>query len=225
MNSIVSAMTAGWGKPRTNQSITQKPLGIGGTKFERGVGTHAESECVIALDGKAKSFRREGRAWMTTRTASGPPSSSSCSAMAANFGAAASADGKQPARECRVDLAGVKLLELVVTDAGDGIELRSRGLGGGQHSSLTARAASREAREPVKEEFIALTPPAPPEPRLNGPRVYGVRPGSPFLYRIPATGERPMQFRAEGSAGGTRRWIRRAGIITGRLAKAGTNIA
>src|SRR5512136_1904022 len=43
-----------------------------------------------------------------------------------------------------------------------------------------------------------LTPPAPREPRINGPSVYGVRPGHPFLYRIPATGDRPMQFTVQG---------------------------
>lgn len=43
-----------------------------------------------------------------------------------------------------------------------------------------------------------LTPPPPAEPRLNGPRVSGVRPGRPFLHRIPCTGERPMEFAAEG---------------------------
>jgi len=43
-----------------------------------------------------------------------------------------------------------------------------------------------------------LTPPAPPTPRINGPSVFGVRPGSPVLYSIPATGERPMSFAAEG---------------------------
>ncbi|MBI5821204.1 MAG: alpha-galactosidase [Verrucomicrobia bacterium] len=41
---------------------------------------------------------------------------------------------------------------------------------------------------------LILTPPAPLTPRINGPSVFGVRPGSPFLYTIPATGERPMQF-------------------------------
>ena len=35
---------------------------------------------------------------------------------------------------------------------------------------------------------------APAAPRINGPSVYGVRPGSPLLYSIPATGDRPMQF-------------------------------
>jgi len=43
-----------------------------------------------------------------------------------------------------------------------------------------------------------LTPPAAPTPRINGPSVFGVRPGSPLLYTIPATGERPMQFSADG---------------------------
>ena len=39
-----------------------------------------------------------------------------------------------------------------------------------------------------------LTPADPPEPRVNGPTVFGVRPGSPLLYTIPATGDRPMLF-------------------------------
>ncbi len=43
-----------------------------------------------------------------------------------------------------------------------------------------------------------LTPPAPPTPRINGPSVFGVRPGSPVLYSIPATGDRPMSFAADG---------------------------
>lgn len=43
-----------------------------------------------------------------------------------------------------------------------------------------------------------LTPPAPATPHINGPSVFGVRPGSPVLYDIPATGERPMIFSAEG---------------------------
>jgi alpha-galactosidase len=42
-----------------------------------------------------------------------------------------------------------------------------------------------------------LTPPPPPAPRINGPGVFGVRPGSEFLYIIPATGDRPMAFSAD----------------------------
>ena len=46
------------------------------------------------------------------------------------------------------------------------------------------------------------TPPPPREPRINGPSVFGVRPGHPFLYHIPATGDRPMEFSAKKSADG-----------------------
>jgi alpha-galactosidase len=43
-----------------------------------------------------------------------------------------------------------------------------------------------------------LTPKPGPEPRINGPKVYGARPGRPFLYRIPCTGQRPVTFSAAG---------------------------
>lgn len=43
-----------------------------------------------------------------------------------------------------------------------------------------------------------LTPKPGPEPKINGARIFGVRPGSPFLFTIPATGERPMTFDADG---------------------------
>ena len=38
------------------------------------------------------------------------------------------------------------------------------------------------------------TPKPAQSPKINGPKIYGVRPGSPFLYRIPATGVRPINF-------------------------------
>lgn len=43
-----------------------------------------------------------------------------------------------------------------------------------------------------------LTPPPPKAPRINGARIYGQRPGRPFLFTVPATGERPIQFSADG---------------------------
>jgi alpha-galactosidase len=43
-----------------------------------------------------------------------------------------------------------------------------------------------------------LTPKPPAAAKINGPTVYGARPGHPFLYRIPCTGLRPVQFAAKG---------------------------
>lgn len=45
---------------------------------------------------------------------------------------------------------------------------------------------------------MILTPPAPATPRINGPSRFGVRPKRPVLYTVPATGDRPMKFAAQG---------------------------
>jgi alpha-galactosidase len=50
--------------------------------------------------------------------------------------------------------------------------------------------------------------------------VFGVRPGSPFLYTIPATGNRPMEFGAEGLPAGLS-IDPKSGRITGKVEKAG----
>lgn len=42
------------------------------------------------------------------------------------------------------------------------------------------------------------TPKASDAPHINGPAVYGVRAGHPFLYRIPCTGARPIKFAVRG---------------------------
>ena len=66
-----------------------------------------------------------------------------------------------------------------------------------------------------------LTPPAPKSPRINSAKVFGVRPGSPFLYNIAATGERPMAFSAEGLPKGLK-VDKETGYIRGTVKKRGT---
>ncbi len=45
-----------------------------------------------------------------------------------------------------------------------------------------------------QEPKIILTPKPGTEPRINGTKIFGVRPGSPFLFTIPVTGRRPMKY-------------------------------
>ncbi|WP_035614308.1 putative Ig domain-containing protein [Haloferula sp. BvORR071] len=71
-------------------------------------------------------------------------------------------------------------------------------------------------------EPAILTPKPPAEPRINGPKISGVRPGSPFLYSIPATGERPMNFSAKGLPDGLK-LDSATGRISGKLDKPGTH--
>ncbi len=67
-----------------------------------------------------------------------------------------------------------------------------------------ATAVAPPEAVPVKPDHSAyiLTPKPPATPRINGPRLYGARPGRPFLYTIPATGERPMTFKASRKPAG-----------------------
>jgi len=55
-------------------------------------------------------------------------------------------------------------------------------------------ALAQEVEGNKKIDFEIYTPAPKPSPRINGPLVYGCRPGHPFLYRIPCQGERPIQF-------------------------------
>ena len=60
------------------------------------------------------------------------------------------------------------------------------------------------------------TPQPKPQPRINGPLVYGCRPGHPFLYRIPCQGERPVMFSVKGLPAGLK-LDTSTGIITGKV--------
>ena len=64
-------------------------------------------------------------------------------------------------------------------------------------SVIYGQAKRQSRKRPVSRSNPAILTPRPgPAPRINGPKVYGCRPGNPFLYRIPTTGKRPMVFSA-----------------------------
>ena len=69
------------------------------------------------------------------------------------------------------------------------------------------------------EPYI-LTPPAPAIPRYNGPLVYGLRPGSPLIFRLAFSGEKPMKYAVEGLPEGLH-LDADEGVLSGSLDKAG----
>ncbi|MBR0292097.1 MAG: putative Ig domain-containing protein, partial [Bacteroidales bacterium] len=73
---------------------------------------------------------------------------------------------------------------------------------------------------PADYSAYILTPKAPDTPRINGPKVYGARPKTDFLFRIPATGVRPMTFSAKGLPRGLKLDAAK-GIITGKARRKG----
>lgn len=204
-------MKQGWGEPKIDQAVTGKPLTIGGQSFEHGVGTHAESRLYVQLDGGTNRFTAK----VGMDASLGDPTSA---VQFQIFG-----DGKTlfksgvmkpkaKAKAVDIDLHGVKTLVLLVPAAGQ------RGVTGDSadwaDATFYVSGQKPKAIDPPKEEAVRLTPPIPPEPRINGPVVYGCRPDHPFIYRIPTTGERPMKFAADGLPP-TLKLDADSGIVTG----------
>ena len=100
-------------------------------------------------------------------------------------------------------MTGVKTLVLEVDDADDGIDYDHADWANASFETVSGKPVALPSEdEPVAVAPYILTPPVPATPRINGAGVFGVRPGSPFLYTIPATGERPMTFSAKGLPAG-----------------------
>lgn len=77
--------------------------------------------------------------------------------------------------------------------------------------------------ETLQTELCApyiLTPPAPATPRYNGPLAFGVRPGSPVIFRLAFSGEKPMKYAVEGLPEGVSLDPDK-GVLSGSVTKAG----
>ena len=88
---------------------------------------------------------------------------------------------------------------------------------------ITVTYADETCGESVSASYCnpyILTPPAPATPRYNGPQVFGVRPGSPLIFRLAFSGEKPMQYAVEGLPEGVTLDPDR-GVLGGSVAEAG----
>jgi len=121
------------------------------------------------------------------------------------------------------DLRGGSELRLIVTDGGDGIVWDHADWADAVIELLPGAAERPEAVHMGAEPPIAIARPAPPaEPAIHGPRVVGTTPGRPFVFLVPATGEGPLEFSAEGLPAGLGL---AGGVISGAVRAAGTSVA
>jgi len=205
-----------WGSPHANQSVEGHALAVGGQKFAHGLGTHAASNLRLALGGKAERFTAQvgvddevGSRGSITFTITGDGRTLWESGVL---------HGGDPAKPVSVDLRGIKVLILSVGDAGDGIDHDHADWADAQFVMAEGKP---EALAAPREPAVVLTPKSSPKPRLNGPQIVGVRPGSPFLYTIAATGEPPINFAVGGLPEGLQMDLA-TGRILGVLKKRGT---
>lgn len=207
----------GWGKPGKNKSVDGHDLTIAGKTFTSGVGSHADQEMIISLDGKANRFTAS--VGLDDETL---PDRGSVEFAVAVDGKIAWKSGimrtGDAAKAVDVSLIGAKTLTLFVSDAGDNNMY--------DHANWTDAKITYSGGAPATiaapvEERVVLTPPASPKPRINGAKVYGARPGSPIIYKIAVSGEKPMKYAVDGLPGGLTLDANN-GILTGSVPETGT---
>ena len=74
--------------------------------------------------------------------------------------------------------------------------------------------------EARKSEFAVLTPRPSDKPRINGARVFGVRPNSPFQFKVAVTGIQPIEYLADNLPKSLK-IDKETGRITGALVNSG----
>lgn len=206
----------GWQKPQVDKSLNGKPLSIAGQKFEHGVSTRATSTLWLELDGATEKFV----ASVGVDDAAGNPAAAVTFTILGDdrkLWTSGVMKRGQAAKAVDVTLKGVHSLLLMADHPGD----NSFDLAIWADARFIVNGAKPNPLNAPREKAAILTPKPPREPRINGPKIYGCRPGNPFLYRIPTTGERPLRFTAEGLPGSLR-LDADTGIITGAAPEPGT---
>ena len=213
----LSKIEQGWGEPHAAKSVDGNPLRVGGEVFAHGVGGHADFEWLIDLKGSAETFLAEvgvddeveGRGtvefevWVDGKQVakSGP------------------VRGGDKARLLTADLKGAKQLMLIASGGSDGINFDHANWLNAQ-IVVKPGGAKPESTEPPLPPPPVLAKGVSPKPALHGPRIVGTTPGRPLLFLIPATGQKPLTYAAEGLPQGLSLDPAK-GIITGSLAEEG----
>ncbi|MBN2684102.1 MAG: NPCBM/NEW2 domain-containing protein [Pontiellaceae bacterium] len=212
----VSRIEQGWGQGRSNRTVDNRRMSIAGKQFEQGIGTHANSIIPLMLDGKAVKI--SGWVGLDDETNDRGSIIFIVKADGKEIWNSGTMKPQTPAKEFSLDIKGAKTLDLVVSDAGDGYDYDHADWADLKITMISGAKPKLDMPE-IEEPYI-LTPKPKPTPRINGTKVFGVRPGSPFFFRIAATGDRPMTFSADGLPEGLK-LDSKTGQITGELKKEG----
>jgi len=212
----VSHIEQGWGEGHSDRSVDNHSLTVAGQVFQHGIGTHANSTIPLQVDGHALEL--SGSAGVDDETDGRGTVVFQIQADGKEIWNSGLMRSKDAAKPFSLDVKGVKSLVLLAGDGGDGTDF--------DHADWADLKITMSSGKPqikavtAVEEPVILTPQPAATPRINGAKVFGVRPGSPFLFTVSATGQRPMTFSAKGLPRGLH-LDAASGQITGTLKKAG----
>ncbi len=210
----LSTMTSGWKSPQKNKSILGSSIKMDEKVYERGVGVHAKSKFMVDLDGKAKSFKA------IVGVDDGGKEVSSLNFYVLGDKKILFESGvlkKGEIKDINLNIEGIEIFALYVSDAKDGQSRDYANFANARFETygdvtpfIPAKAEKKVAN--LIEELA---------PRINGPDIFGVRDRSPFLYKIPVSGKKPIIYSVENLPKGLI-LDSLTGIITGKLNQKGS---
>jgi alpha-galactosidase len=213
---------------QANKSIDGNPIRIGGKTFEQGVGTRATSVLFVNLGGGASRFSAmvgaddnplPPPANPSAQPAPPPPPTPIVFRVVGDgrvlhvSKAVARGDA---AESLDVDVRGIKTIVLQVKP----VEGSRAVAANWADAKFSVSGSAPVAIDIPVEPREILTPKPGSAPRINGPSLTGVTPGHDVLYKIPATGVRPITYGATNLPSGLT-LDPASGIIRGTIAARG----
>jgi alpha-galactosidase len=225
----ISKVPSGDGPAQANKSVGGNPITLNAKQYERGLGVNAPSDFYVDLYGRAKRLTAVVGIDDEVKNEQQQQQTRGRRRRGASVDFKVVGDGKllwesgvrranSEPNEIDIDLTGIKKLRLIAKEVDSNYN---------DHADwamakieYTGRKAPVALDAPVVEKYI-LTPKPGPRPRITGPRIFGVRPGNPFLFTATATGNRPISFSVKGLPAGLS-IDSNTGQITGSVNNPGT---
>ncbi len=199
----------------TKTSASGDSIKLGGITYGRGLGISQIGLMVFQLDGNATQFSAivgaDDNANKATET-----NIFILGDRKILFESGPMKVGDVP-KKVNINLVGIKRFGILVKTEASSQKFYSD-IANAQFTMLENKSPQPIAND--GERYI-LTPSVAKSPRINSPKIFGAKPGSPFLFTLVATGETPISYSVDHLPNGLT-IDSKTGIITGVLNKKGT---